>query len=68
VAALLIKQSETNYRMAQPGGPSNCGLKEACSILAKKAALEFKGAEIDGNKLYKLIHRHKDNLDKQDKL
>ena len=68
VAALLIKQSQTNYRMAQPGGPSNCDLKKACRIAAKNASLEFKGAEIDGNKLYKLIHRHKDNLDKQDKL
>jgi hypothetical protein len=68
VAALLIKQSQTNYQMAQPGGPSNCDLKKACRIAAKNASLEFKGAEIDGNKLYKLIHRHKDNLDKQDKL
>ncbi len=62
-SARLVEQTETHYRKAQPGRLPDCDLKEACDILAKKVWLEFKGSKIDGRQLYKLIHRHKKQID-----
>lgn len=64
LAATLIEQNETNYRNARPIKLPDCDLKEACNILADKLALEFKGAEMNGKRLYKLIYRHRDRLEK----